>query len=174
MLSYLQLRALIEGILLSHPETKKETGRRIAAYLGFTPGPRGPDDGIDGLILDQGRKIHFQCKLAKHPLDKDGAREYYSDLKYHGVCTSILLSGVGFKDTFRERLFGHPDIASFRIHLLTLEDLFQDSPAFRAATQELPGLAGLAEVVSGPHGKAGSAPGRLECPPAEGGNAANP
>ena len=150
MLSYLQVRALIRGILQSDNATKQELGRRFAAHLGLTPGPRGPDDGIDGIVLHEGRKIHFQCKLRSTPLDKDDAREYYSDLKYHGVGVSIMLAGVDYKDTFKKRLFEHPDIQDIRIHLLTLRDLFEESDNYKKALHDLPQLGGLTAVAGRP------------------------
>ncbi|MCI0459088.1 MAG: hypothetical protein L0Z62_19195 [Gemmataceae bacterium] len=150
MLDYRQVRALIHGILNADNATKQGLGRRFAAYLGFTPGPGGPDDGIDGLLEHEGHRTHFQCKLRSTPLDRDDARLLYSDLKYHRVQVSILLAGVGFKDTFRERLFGHPDIDTVRIHLLTLADLFEETASFKAALQDLPLLAGLSEVAAQP------------------------
>jgi hypothetical protein len=58
-----------------------------------------------------------------------------------------MLAGVGYKDTFRERLYGHPYVDTVRIHLLTLEDLFVESPAYQAARQDLPPLAGLAQLA---------------------------
>jgi hypothetical protein len=144
MLSYVQIRALTLGLVQAHTATKKELGQRFARFLGLEPGPPGSDGGVDGKgILPDGRKLHFQCKLESEALDVDEARKYYSDLKFHGFQVSVMLAGVGFKDTFRERLFGHPDVDQIRIHLLTLADLFGESPEYHAALQGLPGLAGL-------------------------------
>jgi hypothetical protein len=128
-LPYVQLRALLLGIVSADNATKQTLGQRFAKHLGMTPGPAGPDDGIDGITVHEGRTVHFQCKLRSTPLDKDDARAYYSDLMYHAAAVSIMLAGVGYKDTFRERLFGHPDIGKVRIHLLTLQDLFEETTA---------------------------------------------
>jgi hypothetical protein len=147
-LSYVQLRALVLGILGADNATKQALGQRFAKHLGLTPGPGGPDDGIDGSGVHLGRKVHFQCKLRKDPLDRDEARTYYSDLMYHAAEVSVMLAGEGYKNTFKERLFGHPDIGKVRIHLLTLQDLFEESPAYRAALQDMPALEGLAAVAS--------------------------
>src|SRR5262249_23645663 len=76
--------------------------------------------------------------LTRYELDIDEARKYYSDIVYHAVDVSILLSATGYKDTFRERLFGHPGIAHIRVHLLTLRDMFEESPIFVEAVKDLP------------------------------------
>jgi len=145
-LSFPQVRSIIEGILSTSNPTKQELGRRFAYFLRFTPGPRGPDDGVDGLIDAGHIKIHFQSKLSGNELDKDEARKYYSDIKFHGVDSSIMLAGVGYKKTFRERLFGHNDIEPVKIHLLTLYDLFCETEAYEKAIQDLPKLIQLQEV----------------------------
>ncbi len=151
-LSYPQVRALVRGLLSSDNATKQQLGQRFAAHLELTPGPLGPDDGVDGSALVQGRMIHFQSKLRSTPLDKDVARLYYSDVKYHRATVSVMLAGLGYKQTFQERLFGHPHLEAVRIHLLTLEDVFRETPAYRLAMADMPALAGLAPLASGPLG----------------------
>ncbi len=143
-----QVRALIIGIIGSSNTAKQKLGRRFAEKLGLVPGSEGPDDGIDGFGFDtQGRKIHFQCKLRSEFLDKDDARMYYSDLKYHEIDISIMIAGKGYKDTFKQRLFGHPDISNIIIHLLTLRDVFEQNHAFQLAKGDLPNLQDLEDVV---------------------------
>jgi len=144
--SFPQARAIIKGLINANNPTKQELGRRFAYFLGFTPGPRGPDDGVDGLIEVDNTKIHFQSKLSKNELGKDEAREYYSDIKFHGVDISIMLAGVGYKKTFDERLFGHNDIEPVKIHLLTLYDLFCETEAYEKAIQYLPKLSNIQEI----------------------------
>jgi hypothetical protein len=144
MLNHMQIRALVLGITRAHTATKGELGQRFARHLGLEPGPPGSDGGVDGRgVLPDGREMHFQCKLWSGPLDTDEARKYYSDLKFHQFQVSVMLAGVGYKETFTERLFGHPDIDGIRIHLLTLADLFGETEAYQAALQDLPALAGL-------------------------------
>ena len=58
-----------------------------------------------------------------------------------------MLSGVGYKDTFTDRLYGHPDIGLIRIHLLTLQDLFEKTEAFYNALKDLPPLEKLEGIV---------------------------
>jgi len=141
MFSSLLIRALIRGILHADNATKQEIGQRFARHLRLEPGPLGADDGVEGYGISNGQNVHFQCKLRSTPLDKDDARLYYSDLKYHKVMISIMLAGVGYKETFTERLFGHPDIGTICIHLLTLFDLFGETPAYHAALKDMPQLA---------------------------------
>ena len=56
-LSFLARRALVKGILASSNRTKQALGQRFAFLLGFEPGPLGPDDGVDGVIITQAQKI---------------------------------------------------------------------------------------------------------------------
>lgn len=127
-------------ILQSSNTGKQILGQRVAAHLGLTPGPRGKDDGIDGICVNNGIIIHFQSKLRSVRLDVDDAKNYYSDIVFHKASVSIILSGVGFKDTFRSRLFGHEGIEKVKIHLLELNDIFENSDAFVHACNDLPGL----------------------------------
>ncbi|MEZ9882809.1 hypothetical protein AB4374_02975 [Vibrio splendidus] len=130
----------IKSILQSSNAGKQILGQRIAAHLGLTPGPRGDDDGIDGLIVHNGQRIHFQSKLRSVRLDKDDAREYYSDIIFHKADVSLILSGVGFKTTFEDRLFGHDGISKVQIHLLELNDLFEKNEKYCKACSSLPEL----------------------------------
>ncbi|MCU0567868.1 MAG: hypothetical protein MUF49_14860 [Oculatellaceae cyanobacterium Prado106] len=72
---------------------------------------------------------------------------YYSDIKYNQADISIMLAGKGYKETFLRRLFGHPDISTVAVHLLTLQDLFEKNEKFRNAIEVLPSLQGLDEIV---------------------------
>jgi hypothetical protein len=138
---------LISGILNSENSSKQKLGQKFAQYLNLTPGPGGPDDGVDGSTIFNGNKIHFQCKLSRSKLDVDEARRYYSDIKYHNVDVSIMLSGRGYLETFTERLYGHLDIEKDKIHLLTLQDIFEDTNSFKDAKKVLPPLESLSGIV---------------------------
>ncbi len=147
MKDYLVIAEIIQVILSSDNATKQKLGRRFAAHLGLTPGQSGPDDGIDGLGFYNESKIHFQCKLRGRQLDKDDARMYYSDIDYHRVDVSIMLAGCGYKDTFPKRLFGHRHISDYKIHLLELRDIFEETPTFEEAVIDLPPLRDLGSVA---------------------------
>lgn len=133
----------VTPILQSSNAGKQILGQRIAAHLGLNPGPRGKDDGIDGILVNGDFVIHFQSKLRSAPLDVDDAKNYYSDIIFHKANVSIILSGVGFKETFKTRLFGHQSIENVRIHLLELADIFENTAAFVDACNDLPGLRSL-------------------------------
>jgi hypothetical protein len=92
---------LIKGILQAENDSKQRLGQRFADCLNLTPRPEGADDGVDGSTYFEGRNIHFQSKLSRKPLDKDEGIKYYSDIKYHQADVSIMLSGVGYKETFK-------------------------------------------------------------------------
>jgi hypothetical protein len=134
---------IISSILQNSNASKQRLGQRFAYCLGLDPGPKGSDDGIDGSLIKNGAKIHFQSKLRSTPLDREDARSYFSDISFHKADISIILSGVGFKDTFRERLFGHEAIKGVEVHLLELRDIFEDSPEFSKACNSLPELRSL-------------------------------
>ena len=138
---------LVRGILQSENDSKQRLGQRFADCLGLTPGPEGPDDGVDGSTYFEGKKIHFQSKLSRKPLDKDEARKYYSDINYHEADVSIMLSGNGYKDTFIQHLYGHQNIERVIIHLLTLQDLFEKTEVFQNALKDLPPLEKLKVIV---------------------------
>ena len=129
------------GLKPSLPNANKQRlGQRFASYLGLNPGPKGADDGIDGSIIKNDKIIHFQSKLRSVKLDREDARSYFSDIAYHKADISIILSGVGFKETFRERLFGHEGIEKIDIHLFELKDIFEKSEKFMEACEVLPKL----------------------------------
>jgi len=138
---------LVKGILQAENDSKQRLGQRLADCFHLNPGPLGPDDGVDGSTNFEGRIIHFQSKLSQKPLDKDEARKYYSDIKYHGADVSIMLSGVGYKETFKERLYGHPAIDGVVIHLLSLQDVFEETEKFKSALKDLPPLEKLEGIL---------------------------
>jgi hypothetical protein len=139
---------LVSGILKSENSSKQILGQKFARYLNLTPGPGGPDDGVDGSTIFNGKKIHFQCKLSREKLDINEARCYYSDIKYHNADISIMLSGLGYLDTFTKRLDGHSDINNHDIYLLTLQDIFEDTKSFNDAKRVLPSLENLIMIVT--------------------------
>jgi hypothetical protein len=147
VLTSVQIRALVQGIVLSNSATKQELGQRFASFLGLQPGPRGPDDGIDGWLERNGKKIHFQCKLSAKELGKVEAHKYYAELRHLQPDVTIMLAGVGYKKTFVDRLFSYSDVKREQTHLLTLRDLFAENADYQRALNELPLLAGLAKVA---------------------------
>ena len=137
----------ISAILQNSNASKQKIGQKLAYHFGLTPGSRGADDGIDGILKNSGCIIHFQCKLRSTLLDRDDARAYFSDINFHKANISIMLSGVGFKDTFTERLYGQEGISEVEIHLLQLKDVFEKNDKYLKACQSLPALRYLDENI---------------------------
>lgn len=130
----------VKGILACDSYRKKQIGRRIAFRLGFEPGGKGPDGGIDGLIEYNDNVILFQCKLESAPLDVKEAERLYSALKRKKANVGVVVAGVGYKNTFQERFDEHPDSGAFKIHLLTLLDYLNETEAFLKVKEVLPPL----------------------------------
>lgn len=138
-----EINFIVQGILQNSNAGKQRLGQRIAFHLGLKPGPKGSDDGIDGLIIKGNKIIHFQSKLRSVKLDKDDARACFSDILYHKANVSIILSGVGFKSTFEERLFSRDMLSGVDIYLLELKDLIEQNDKFKQACLVLPELRSL-------------------------------
>jgi hypothetical protein len=144
MTDFLAIDAIVAGILEAENSTKQELGRRFAAYLGIQAGPTGTDEGVDGFGEFNGRKIYFQSKLEKNRFDASRAAEFYGNLCLHGAQIGIMLSGTGYTSGFQTRLNKDPDLnQKFKIHLLSLFDVFAETSEFEAATLDLPDLQNL-------------------------------
>ena len=135
-----EINFIVESILQNSNAGKQLLGQKFASYLGLNAGSGGADDGIDGSIIKDNKLIHFQSKLRSVKLDREDARSYFSDIMYHKADISIILSGIGFKETFRERLLGHDGIDKVDIYLLELKDIFEESEVFIRACTVLPEL----------------------------------
>ena len=144
MTDFLAIDAIVNGIIDAENSTKQELGRRFAAYLGVQAGLRGKDEGIDGYGEFNGRKIYFQSKLESSLFDASRAAEFYGNLHIHDAQIGIMLSGKGYTSGFRTWLNKDPNLdQKFKIHLLSLFDVFAETPTFAAATLDLPGLQSL-------------------------------
>lgn len=143
-------RKLIDAIISLDPSSKGELGRRAAAHLGLEPGRVGKDGGIDGVGFLEGRKIYFQSKLESHPLDADYADSLYAKLVRHKTDVGVVLSGTGYTKGFEPRLREFEEIHTtvygikwFKIHLLNLQDYFNETLTFQKAVEDLPPLRNL-------------------------------
>lgn len=142
------INALIQGILSADSTTKQELGRRFAYVLGLTPGPPGPDGGMDGYGSVNGSQIYFQSKLKSSKLGAEEAGIFYSNLLRHQADIGILLAGAGYTAStpslpdagFQNRLLEFPNLENSRIHLLSLRDVFEETPQWDSAVQDLPPL----------------------------------
>jgi hypothetical protein len=142
-MDYLEIDALINGIIYSDPAVKQDLGRRFAAHLGLKPGQAGGDGGIDGEGELNGQKIYFQSKLYRVALDASYAADFCGNLGIHQADIGIMLAGVGYTSGFESRLKKYPNIDKLKIHLLTLEDIFAETPIFEEAVIDLPPLRNL-------------------------------
>ena len=143
-------RKLMDAIIGLEPSIKGELGRGAAAHLGLQPGPPGKDGGIDGVGYCQGLKIYFQSKLESKPLDADYADNLYAKLVRHRADICLILSGNGYTKGFEPRLKEFESIHTniyhinwFKIHLLNLQDYFEETIAFQKALKDLPPLVNL-------------------------------
>ncbi len=144
MTDFLAIDAIVNGIINAENSTKQELGRRFAAYLGIQAGPRGEDEGVDGSGEFNGRRIYFQSKLERNRFDASRAAEFYGNLCIHDAQIGIMLSGTGYTSGFRTRLDKDPNLdQKFKIHLLSLLDVFAETPDFQIATLDLPSLQNL-------------------------------
>jgi hypothetical protein len=147
MLDFLAIDALVNGILASDNTTKQQLGQKFAAYLGLQPGPSGGDTGIDGFGEINGQRIYFQAKLENKLLDASRAAEFYGNLMLHRSQVGILLSGKGYTQGFMQRLELDPELHQrFNIHLLSLADLWGQTPKWESAVIDLPPLRSLTTV----------------------------
>ena len=146
-MDFLEIDALVTGIIYSSETAKQDLGRRFAAYLGLTPGKSGSDGGIDGYGELNNDMIYFQSKLSQNILDASYSAELIGNLIIHESTIGIMLAVVGYTDGFRSRL--NKAIQSkqintqLKIHLLSLEDVFGETDMFIRATQDLPSLRNL-------------------------------
>lgn len=147
MNDYIAVRAIIKGIVNSDSTTKGDLGRRFAVHLGLTPGPVGRDGGVDGYGFWRGREIYFQSKLSKNLLDKDEAYIFYCQLDTHQPDIAILLAGIGYNSKFESHLNTRSNIGRFKIHLLKLQDIFEETSIFEAAVEDLPPLRDLGNGI---------------------------
>lgn len=141
-MDYLEIDALINGIIYSDSSVKQDLGRRFAAYLGLNP---GADGGIDGEGAIDGRKIYFQSKLYREPLDASFVADFWGNIARYKADIGIMLAGAGYTSGFESRLQLFPNIDKLKIHLLTLEDIFGESSNFEAAVIDLPPLRDLSD-----------------------------
>ena len=147
MNDYIAVRAIVKGIVNSDSATKGDLGRRFAVRLGLTPGPVGPDGGVDGYGFWQERKIHFQSKLSKNLLDKKQAYIFSGELRIHQPDIAILLAGIGYNSNFEYHLNTLLGRDRLKIHLLKVEDIFQETSIFEAAVEDLPPLRDLGNGI---------------------------
>ncbi|KPQ31297.1 MAG: Restriction endonuclease [Phormidium sp. OSCR] len=142
------IRSIVQGIIKLDSQEKQELGRKYAFALGLTPGPRGADGGRDGVGIVNGKKVYFQCRLSRSKLGAPVADAIYGAAQRERADLIVVLAGVGYtgptpanpKSGFENCLRNRPDGDCFKIHLLTLADIYEKNEAFDDAVADLPGL----------------------------------
>jgi hypothetical protein len=146
-MDYLEIDALVNGIIYSNDAVKQELGRRFAVYLGLTPGKSGSNGGIDGYATVNNEMIYFQSKLSQNILDASFTADFVGNLIVHQADIGIMLAGIGYTDGFRSRLeqASQSKLLNIqpKIHLLNLEDVFGETTTFKKASKDLPILRDL-------------------------------
>jgi hypothetical protein len=152
-MDFLEIDALVTGILNSDSAVKQDLGRRFALRLGLEPGNVGADGGVDGWGMVNQRRIYFQCKLYRKRLDASFVADFCGNLVIHRADVGVLLSGVGCTSGYESRLqLFHEGLQEFAggvtaqtltTHLLSLEDVFAETQAFATAQLDLPDLRDL-------------------------------
>lgn len=146
-MNYLEINALVYGVLQLDNDRKQQIGRRLAAHLGLTPGALGPDKGIDGEKIYNGKRIYFQSKLSREPLSPSLAAEFFGYLVGYAYDIGIMLSGTRYTDGFKDRLeyllSSDRLKGDIKVHLLSLEDIFGETEVFQNAALDLPPLRDL-------------------------------
>ncbi|MEB3829790.1 restriction endonuclease [Phormidium sp. CCY1219] len=147
------INALIKGIVAADTATKQELGRRFAFGLGLIPGSPGADGGIDGSGRWNDLNIYFQSKLNSRNLRAEYADSFYAKLVRFKADIGLMLAGVGYTGSnrplagFRNRLLEFPDVDRYKIHLLSLRDIFAENQAFEETVRDLPPLRQLTREV---------------------------
>lgn len=103
----------------------------------------GADGGIDGEGEINGKKIYFQSKLSRKSLDASYVAYFWGNIAIYRASIGVLLAGIGYTPGFMSKLNKCPNIDQLTIHLLTLEDIFVESPTFEKAALDLPPLSDL-------------------------------
>ncbi|MDM3855571.1 MAG: hypothetical protein PT120_11895 [Aphanizomenon gracile PMC649.10] len=98
-MDFLEIDALVTGIIYSSEAAKQDLGRRFAAYLGLTPGKSGSDGGIDGYAKLNNDMIYFQSKLSQNILDASYTADLIGDMIIHEANIGISLSKSRFQCT---------------------------------------------------------------------------
>jgi hypothetical protein len=91
---------IVTGILECDALTKQQLGQRLARHLGLQEGSSGRDDGIDGIAVVGVRRVLFQCKLRRTPIEADDAKIFWADLVRHRMTAGIYLAGRAFTEGF--------------------------------------------------------------------------
>jgi len=138
-------QSLIDTLVNSSPQTKRDIGQHCIACLGLEveKASSKKSSSISGIGLTHGKKTFFHFNLRKKMLDSHIAQVLSESLKQHEAEIGIVFA-VGYTQDFKSRLIKKHDAPDkFKIHLLTLDDYVNNTLVFKEALKDLPLLAHL-------------------------------
>ena len=145
---------IVDGILECDNATKQRLGQKFARYLNFIEGPRGKDDGIDGIVEHNGKQILFQSKLEKNSIGVDKAKIFFVDMGRHNASIGIYLSGCGFSSEFHKVIrelieeAKEKEKRTFEVYCLSLLDILTENEKYHEAKVILPPISKCLEVLT--------------------------
>ncbi len=144
-----QIRALINGYINSSNDAKQRLGRCFAVELGLEAGPRGSDGGVDGSgFTTDGRKIYFQSRLRSKVLGKADAVDFFENILKQKANVGIMLSGIGYTKNFAQYNLDYPELQNAKIHLLSLQDIFENNLKYLTMFEDLPVIVDLNKIFN--------------------------
>lgn len=144
-----QIRALINGYINSSNDAKQRLGRCFAVELGLEAGPRGSDGGVDGSgFTTDGRKIYFQSRLRSKVLGKADAVDFFENILKQKADIGIMLSGIGYTKNFARYKSDYPELQNAKIHLLSLQDIFENNLKYLTIFEDLSVMVDLNKIFN--------------------------
>ena len=122
-MSDIQIKEYEALILKKSNREKAEYGQQLVQLLGGTPGPLGPDGGIDGWYVspDGGETVYFQVKLSRSAVSRDLVRLIRQTCSDHGSTKAILISVQNLSAVARKYVERHGD--SFSLCHVRIADI---------------------------------------------------
>jgi|GEM_PF-1233811 len=140
--------SLIDTLVSSSPQTKREFGQHCIACLGLEAEKASSKNSssVSGIGLTHGKKTFFYSNLRKSNLDSQIANVLSKNFKQHEAEIGIVFA-VGYTKNFKSSLIKKHD-ALEKIHLLTLDDYVNETFVFKEALKDLP-LLGHLDIENG-------------------------
>jgi hypothetical protein len=133
-------QSLIDTLVSSSPQTKREFGQYCIACIGLEVEKTSSKNScsISGIGLARGKKTFFYSNLRKNQLDSNIANILSESFKQHEAEIGIVFA-IGYTKDFKSRLIKEHDAPDkFKIHLLTLDDYVNETLVFKEALKDLP------------------------------------
>lgn len=71
-------------------------------------------------------------------LGKVDALDFYENILKHKADVGIMLSGIGYTKNFSQYKFNYPELQNVKVHLLSLQDIFENNPKYLNMFEDLP------------------------------------